>query len=94
MLVRKGDSVHVCWLDCRPAALSGMQLKMGATLNEFSGVVKHVRGDDPENPTQVRLFVDPNLDANVDHLPRVRPPGCTCEHLHVEIKPAWVTEIL
>lgn len=33
-------------------------MKFGATLVEVSGVVRHVRGNDPVNPTEIRLYVE------------------------------------
>jgi hypothetical protein len=35
-------------------------MKAGATHYQVSGVIRHIRGDDPVNPTQFYLFVDPD----------------------------------
>ena len=88
--VTKGSRIRAEWFKAKmdpPACLAGMQLKFGATRFEVVGVVKHVRGDHPTNPTVIRFYVDP------DHTwdgPTVTPEGCTCGHPHVEINPAHV----
>lgn len=90
--VKKGDRVRARWFRTspRPVALAGMQLKAAASLVEVEGTVRHVRGDHPTAPSEVRLF----LDCNDSDLPLVRPPGCTCPRGHAEVKPSWVTEVL
>lgn len=86
----KGDRVRARWL--RSAALgtfslAGAQVKLAASEIEVTGTVRHVRGDHPTDPSEVRLFLDCDRDADI---PLVRPPGCTCPHGHVEIRPEWL----
>ena len=68
-----------------------MQMKVGAKPRAVIGVVRHVRGDHPVKPVEVRFYVDP--DAAWDG-PTVTPHGCVCGHPHIEINPKHVTGIL
>lgn len=83
----KGDRVHARWFDTKPIALAGVQMKMGADLREVSGVVRHIRTDNPLNPVNIRVYVDPDTTGEKG---LVRPPGCTCADPHVELKPDWL----
>ncbi len=62
--ITKGTRVHVERLHVTgPAALAGAQMKFGAELHSFEGTVRHVRGDDPVNPTKIGLWVEPDEGA-------------------------------
>ena len=92
MFVTKGQKIAAEWFgDAKPVPLSGMQMKVQATKFVVVGTIRHVRGDDPTNPKTVRFYVEPEGEWTG---PRVRPPGCTCEHEHVEVNPDHVTGVL
>lgn len=65
IFLTKGMRVRARWLDSRLVALSGMQMKAEATPTEVEGVVTHVRGDHPTNPTEVRVWVQPDEGEEV-----------------------------
>ncbi len=86
--IAKGDRIHAHWFgDAQPVALAGMMMKVQATEFSVVGVVRHVRGDHPTQPTHVRFYVDPDGAWTG---PTVRPHGCTCDHGHVEVDPKHV----
>jgi hypothetical protein len=89
--ITKGSRIRAEWFKVNdpPSSLAGMQLKFGASRFEVQGVVRHVRGDAPVNPTVVRFYVDPEGPWTG---PTTRPPGCSCEREHVEVNPKHVTE--
>lgn len=90
--IKKGDHITARWFGgVAPVALAGMQLKFQATQFVVSGVIKHVRGDHPTSPTQIRLYIDPEDDDS--GAPRTRPPGCTCEKDHVAVNPDHVVAL-
>lgn len=90
ILVVKGNRIRASWLDVHPTCLSGMQMKLGATPMSVTGVVCHVRGDDPSNPKTVRLYVDAESGNYEGHA-----VGCVkCGRDHVEVNPAHVKELL
>ncbi len=91
MNVLKGDRVRASWYAARLACLSGQQSKFGASQENLTGVVRHVRGDKPVDPTEVRLYVDPEGEHTFD---LVHPHGCTCNTPHVEIRPEWIDAVL
>ena len=88
-MIVKGDRIRAAWFHATPTCLAGMQPKFGAVVKSVTGTIRHVRGDDPVNPVEVRVYVDP--DDGYDG-PYVNPPGCTCSTKHVEIKPEWIQE--
>jgi hypothetical protein len=90
-VLRKGSRIRANWLDASLVALAGVQMKFGAKSREVVGVIRHMRGDHPTNPTEIRYYIDPD-DGYVG--PKKDLIGCTCGHPHVEIKPEWVSEIL
>lgn len=59
--VVKGTKVKVSRLKVsdKPKALAGNNLKFGAKQEDFEGVVRHIRGNHPINPTSIRLWVEP-----------------------------------
>lgn len=92
--LRKGDRVRARWLRAAPIgtfSIAGAQTKVTAVPAEVTGVIRHVRGDHPTDPSEVRLFLDCDGSAG---LPFVRPPGCICRSGHVEVRPEWVTEVI
>lgn len=87
--VGKGCRIRAEWFgDTKAVPLTGVQLKFQATRFEVVGVVKHVRGDRPVNPTSVRFYVDPDHEWTGR---TVTPEGCTCGHPHVEVNPKHIT---
>ena len=87
--VNKGDRIGAEWFgDAKPVALAGVQMKVQATQFAVVGTIRHVRADDPVNPVEVRLYVDPEGEWQG---PTARPEGCTCEKPHVEVNPKRVT---
>jgi hypothetical protein len=87
----KGDRVRANWFSARPVSLAGVQMKLGGDWKDVTGIVRHIRADDPHNPTEIRAYLDPdNWTGGL-----VKPEGCTCEGPgHVEVKPAWIVEVL
>lgn len=77
MKVEKGDRIGARWFVTRPAPLAGMQLKLGAAKIEISGIVRHLRGDHPEEPTEIVAYVEPEGHVP-DVVRRERPYGCMC----------------
>lgn len=67
--------------------LAGVQAKFGAVAKSVTGVIRHIRVDDPVNPTEVRIYVDPDDGYEGSF---INPPGCTCATQHVELRPEWV----
>jgi hypothetical protein len=41
-------------------SVAGVQFKIAAVGQEVTGVVKHVRGDDPVNPTTIGVWIQPD----------------------------------
>lgn len=82
--VTKGRRIHAKWFkpkDMGTWSLTGFQMKLVGDFVEVSGIVRHLRGDHPTNPTAIRIYIDPDEPG----LPTKRPEGCTCDHEHVEI---------
>jgi len=90
--ITKGTKVTARWLQAKLVALSGMQMKTGATEHVVTGVCRHFRGNDPVNPTEVKVFIDPEGDVSPD-LKRVRPHGCSCPEPHIEINPDHIIKV-
>lgn len=91
MFVTKGQRITADWFgDAKFVALAGVMMKAQVTKFVVTGVIRHVRGDDPVNPKTVRFYVDPDGDWTG---PTVRPPGCTCDKAHVEVNPDHVTGV-
>lgn len=88
--VHKGDKIIAWWLESTNACLAGAQLKTGSKSHYVVGIVRHVRGNDPVNPTVVRLYVDVTEGAL---RPQIRPSGCTCKVGHAEIRPENIVSI-
>jgi hypothetical protein len=64
----KGDRVTATWIDAEPKALSGVQIKVSGEFKTVTGVVTHIRGDHPINPTSVGVAImdDEGLEHWVD----------------------------
>jgi hypothetical protein len=86
--VRKGDRIRAKWFAHKVVGLAGVQMKVSGEFRIVTGVVRHIRTNDPQNPTDIRLYLDPEGDCNVSS--RVNPLGCECPTFHVEIMPDWV----
>lgn len=71
--LQKGDRVHARWLHAKTdlSSLAGMNFKFEATDREVVGIVRHIRGDHPTNPTSIRVWIEP--DAGGDEV--VVDPG-------------------
>lgn len=90
--ITKGTRIRVQSMTAYLPCLAGMQMKFGVKTQDFTGVVRHVRGDHPTNPTQIRFYVDPDGDAKDFNL--TRPPGCTCASAHVDVDPKHVVGVV
>lgn len=88
-VVCKGDRAR--WYRGLPLgswSLAGAQMKSAVEEVVVEGVIRHIRGDDPVQPTEQYIFLD--VDGRPS-LARVRPPGCTCGGPgHVMVKPEWI----
>lgn len=61
--LRKGMRVRAEWLDAAPLgsfSLAGVQPKVSATAHTVEGVVTHIRGDHPTDPTSVGVWIQPD----------------------------------
>ena len=85
MNVTKGMRITARWFRATSASLAGMQPKVGAEEVVVSGIVRHVRGDHPTNPTTVRFYIDAEGGTET-------PPGCTCGP-HVGVNPDHVIAV-
>lgn len=88
-MVTKGDHITASWMRTNLTSLAGVQMKLEGQQVSVSGIVRHVRGNDPIAPTSIRIYIDP--DDPACELPRARPPRCTCPRPHVEVEPQHVT---
>lgn len=77
MRVEKGDRIGARWFVTHQAPLAGMQFKLGATEIAISGIVRHLRGDHPQEPTEIVAYVEPEGPI-LDVVRRERPYGCMC----------------
>jgi hypothetical protein len=56
--IYKGDKVRAQWFAADlSASLAGAQTKVSATLMHAEGVVTHIRGDHPTDPTSVAVWI-------------------------------------
>lgn len=92
-VIYKGDWIWARWMDINTGGnVSGSQMKFAARERIVSGVVKHVRGDHPTNPTSIRLFVEPDgggpeVIVDPKYVRDVRPknnPLNQCEHTNMQ----------
>jgi len=86
--MNKGDHITASWMRTDLACLAGAQMKLEGQQVTVCGIVRHVRGNDPVNPTTIGIFIDP--DDPACELPRVRPPRCTCRNPHVLVDPGHI----
>lgn len=88
--INKGTRIRARWLRVNNpmSSLAGMQMKLGCTQMEVSGIVRHVRCNDPVSPTVYQLFID--LDPTIQGVPTVKLEGCTCGREHVQVDPKHV----
>ncbi len=92
--VGKGARVRVHFFQANPgAALTGNQVKFSCALVDFTGVIRHFRGDKPVEPTVIKAYIDPDPGETYTG-PRYRPEGCRCVGEHVEIDPKHIIELL
>lgn len=92
--INKGSRIRASWFQAydHPHSLAGVMLKTGATKHDVTGICRHFRGDAPVNPTTIRVYIDP--DPGTWDGPTMRPPGCTCDHGHVDIDPDHIIAVL
>lgn len=93
--ITKGSRVHAQWFKPQvnpPASLSGVQFKLSGQFVNVVGRCVHFRGDDPVNPKEIRMYIDPEgvLPEGVE---KVVPHGCTHEGGHVQIREEWIKGI-
>lgn len=63
MWLTKGDRVTAEWMETKPVALAGVQMKLGGTLKTVTGTVTHIRGDHPTNPTSIGVCIKDDQDG-------------------------------
>jgi len=89
--VDKGTRLRARWLQSRPVALSGMQMKVEAHEVCVTGVVRHIRSDHATELVNPTFFLDveegTGYEECVQHCAK-------CGHDHVEVKPGHVVEVL
>lgn len=80
--ITKDNKIKARWFKVNDpiSSIAGGQMKVGSTEIVVSGIVKHVRGDDPIKPTVVRLYVEPDgggdeIEVNPDHVYEVTDSG-------------------
>lgn len=59
----KGTRVQARWFDARLTALAGVQMKMEAKEHNVIGIVTHIYGNHPTNPTKFEIIVKPDDDS-------------------------------
>lgn len=91
----KGTKVTIRRMVIKPnTCLAGQQLKFGGDFQEFEGVVRHIRGNHPTEPTSVRLWVEPvSGDFTKDSSGTEFCEKCGCIEIG-EINPDHVASIL
>ena len=53
-----GSKIRARFFKANPnTSLAGMQLKFGVSFKEVVGIITDIRGDDPINPSVIRLIV-------------------------------------
>jgi len=87
-IIAKGTRIKAQWGKATQASLAGMQMKVGVVAKTLSGVVRHVRGDHPTEPTIIKLYVEPD-SWDEEYTADV----CDCHDNLVEINPMWVYEV-
>jgi hypothetical protein len=88
--LQKGSRIRAKWFEADPfgkAALTGMQIKTTATASSVTGTVRHIRSNDPNfAPENSMLFVEPDDGIGT--------PCAKCGVNEVQIKPAWIVEVI
>lgn len=56
----KGTRVQAQWFSTRLAALAGVQMKMEGKEHNIIGIVTHIYGNHPTNPTKFEIIVKPD----------------------------------
>lgn len=64
--VTKGTKVRVRRMTAKLVSLAGMQMKAGVTSEDFEGVVTHIYGDHPTNPTKIDFVVKKEDGSEVE----------------------------
>lgn len=83
--IGRGSRIIAKWFEAKLVSLAGCQLKTGAIERVVTGVVRHVRGDHPTNPTTVRFYVEAEDGLG--------SPCDKCQVREVEVDPAHVVEV-
>lgn len=81
--IKKGDWIRAERFESYVASLAGAQPKTAAHLATISGQVRHVRGDHPTQPSEVRLFIKANAGTWCER--------CGCHE--VIVRPEHVVEV-
>lgn len=87
----KGMRIRAQWF--RPhlgpaSSLAGVQMKFSASLIDVTGIVRHIRVDNQENPTDYQIFIDP--DQTILGVPLVQLDRCTCGRGHLQVDPKHI----
>lgn len=70
--LNKGDRVRARWFVAQtepPVALAGVQMKFQANEREVVGVITHIRGDHPTNPTSIGVWIQPDEGLEIEGVP-------------------------
>lgn len=58
--ITKGMRVRARWQETDVVALAGETMKFQVSGGDVTGVVMHIRGDHPTQPTSIRLWILPD----------------------------------
>ena len=93
IIVEKGDRITAQWFNkTRLVGLAGMQMKASMREVTVSGIVAHIRGNHPTEPTISAFFVtlDHELPEGMEELPDTI---CSCGVSHVLVNPNHVIDV-
>ncbi len=85
LFLTKGMRVRAQWVEAYQTCLAGMQPKVGATLHNVIGMVRHVRAA-VADPTDILLYVEPEGSEE--------GTLCTkCGVKEIEVKPKHLVQV-
>lgn len=87
--ITKGTKIRARWFKPKPLgtwSLAGAQLKFTGDMLDVTGIVRHVRSDDPVLPVNVTFHIDTD-DNQGDPCPK-------CGTNHLTIDPKHVVDVL
>lgn len=64
--VGKGTKLLVRRMNAKLVSLSGMQMKAGVNIEEFEGIITHIYGDHPTEPTKFVFMVKKEDGSEVE----------------------------